>query len=436
MRRRLSFRVIYLLLTLTIFVFILLISIGYTAIESTYSISGNLVYNNRILYNQVYRDALTRSRNVYVYAGDTSTFKGNKKIYYYYGAETNNNVIFAGYCWKMVRTTDTGGVKIIYNGVPSSSMSCDNTEEASLLTMEDMGTDSVDITFNLSAYSLADIGYMFNTRYTNLYMTMTNTKFRFGNSFTWDGTNYTLTDTIDITDWDTQYNTINNNHYTCYNSTGVCQKLKYVYYTTSTRAYAQTLTNGESIEDVINSMLYNTDVNKNDSNIKKVVDYWYGNNMTTYTKYLEDTVWCNNRIVGNMSDNGWNPNGGSPTQYFRFTTSTDLTCPNLLDSFTVSTENGNGALKYPVGLITRPEASRTYKSSESYLAIGKKFWTMSPGVHYNYHVDGIAVYENGSYLINNVSDLRGVRPMVSLKSGIEYSSGNGSIERPYVILLD
>jgi len=226
MRRRLSFRVIYLLLTLTIFVFILLISIGYTAIESTYSISGNLVYNNRILYNQVYRDALTRSRNVYVYAGDTSTFKGNKKIYYYYGAETNNNVILAGYCWKMVRTTDTGGVKIIYNGVPSSSMSCDNTEEASLLTMEDMGTDSVDITFNLSAYSLADIGYMFNTRYTNLYMTMTNTKFRFGNSFTWDGTNYTLTDTIDITDWDTQYNTINNNHYTCYNSTGVCQKFR------------------------------------------------------------------------------------------------------------------------------------------------------------------------------------------------------------------
>ena len=27
-----------------------------------------------------------------------------------------NNVLFAGQCWQMIRTTDTGGVKMIYNG--------------------------------------------------------------------------------------------------------------------------------------------------------------------------------------------------------------------------------------------------------------------------------------------------------------------------------
>ena len=48
--------------------------------------------------------------------GDTTTYK--KNIYYFNGAVENNNVLFANYCWKIVRTTDTGGVKIVYNGVP------------------------------------------------------------------------------------------------------------------------------------------------------------------------------------------------------------------------------------------------------------------------------------------------------------------------------
>ena len=37
-------------------------------------------------------------------------------VYYYRGAVENNNVVFANKCWKIVRTTDTGGTKLIYNG--------------------------------------------------------------------------------------------------------------------------------------------------------------------------------------------------------------------------------------------------------------------------------------------------------------------------------
>ena len=37
-------------------------------------------------------------------------------IYYYRGEIENNYIIFANYCWKIVRTTETGGVKLIYNG--------------------------------------------------------------------------------------------------------------------------------------------------------------------------------------------------------------------------------------------------------------------------------------------------------------------------------
>ena len=42
-------------------------------------------------------------------------------VYYYQGNVSNNNLLFGGFCWKIVRTTETGGVKIVYNGVPKGN---------------------------------------------------------------------------------------------------------------------------------------------------------------------------------------------------------------------------------------------------------------------------------------------------------------------------
>lgn len=50
-----------------------------------------------------------------------STVSDTYPVHYYRGIIDNNNVLFAGFCWKMVRTTSTGGVKLIYNGTPSAS---------------------------------------------------------------------------------------------------------------------------------------------------------------------------------------------------------------------------------------------------------------------------------------------------------------------------
>ena len=50
-----------------------------------------------------------------------STENDEYPVHYYRGNIDNNNVLFAGFCWKMVRTTSTGGVKLIYNGTPDSS---------------------------------------------------------------------------------------------------------------------------------------------------------------------------------------------------------------------------------------------------------------------------------------------------------------------------
>lgn len=46
----------------------------------------------------------------------SDTSEDDYPIYYYRGDVSNNNIIFADKCWKIVRTTDTGGTKLIYNG--------------------------------------------------------------------------------------------------------------------------------------------------------------------------------------------------------------------------------------------------------------------------------------------------------------------------------
>ena len=67
-------------------------------------------------------------KGVYMRAG---TENDANPILYYRGAVENNNVLFANQCWKAVRTTDTGGVKLIYNGTPSEVFEKVALEESS-----------------------------------------------------------------------------------------------------------------------------------------------------------------------------------------------------------------------------------------------------------------------------------------------------------------
>ena len=73
--------------------------------------SDNVTSSSGINFGQVSSD--TNGKGVYMRAGtETDPYP----IVYYRGAVEDNNVIFNNKCWKAVRTTDTGGVKLIYNG--------------------------------------------------------------------------------------------------------------------------------------------------------------------------------------------------------------------------------------------------------------------------------------------------------------------------------
>ena len=401
------------------------------------------------------------------YTGNGSSSFDNKVYYYKYNSE-NNNVYFANYCWKMVRTTDTGGVKLLFNGVKNSNGVCDGTT-----TYDDNGTTTTDTSgiigkskFNENSDSLAYVGYMYNTVYN--YQSQTPGAYMYGNSFTYSNGTYTLTDTI-TTSGNATESDLTNHHYTCFNTEGTCTSISYIYYLSETTAYYITLTNGKNINDAINEMLYNADVNANDSALKTTTETWYANNMVNYTQYLEDTVYCNDRSTSDLG--GWNPNNDvfSNSFYFsvhdRYITVTansttgedydfinpDFTCANTNDSFTVSTENGNGKLTYPVGFLTGDEASIAYEEAitdydtyrdkylafyndeeYSYLKTPVEYWLGSPADFSNYRAYDFAV-GFGLPGFGRVDLDHGVRPVISLKPGTEYVDGDGSRNNPYIV---
>lgn len=291
----------------------------------------------RTLYKQVEKEAKK-------YTGNSSTFKGNKNVYYYYGDTDNNKVLFAGFCWRIVRTTDTGGVKLIYYGIPDSSGWCTG-----------VGTTIGKEYFNSYWDSgNAHVGYMYGDK---------------------DGTTY----------------------------------------------------------DVVHA-------NKNNSTIKKGIDDWFKNNMLKYKDYLEGTVWCNDRSLSSGTGIGKTTTYYSAyKRLYENGNKADLTCQNDNDKFTVNSENGNGALTYPIALITADELILTYDASRHTYSIGgdvSYFWTMTPA---RGTLSGGYIYTfEGSQLSFNTRalDSSSIRPAISLQSEIEYSSGDGSAQKPYVILTD
>ena len=373
----------------------------------------------------------TNGKGVYELAG---TKDDKYPVYYYRGAVTNNNVKFANFCWKIVRTTATGGIKIIYNGVPNSNGACNNTGTASQI-----GTSQVNTKYN----SPADGGYMYGTRYnSNLKSMSSSSGIVYGNDVTYENGVYTLKDTMTSIGWGSDYKTIATKyHYTCFTTGNTCSSVYYIHsFGNQTHAYYLVLNGGKNIEDVKNEMFANT----NNSNLKVVIDKWYRDNMLAYTSKLEDTVWCNDRSIseGALKSKDEDASNSLYTYFgarYRNLISPykpNIACANINDSFTVNGEFGNGALTYPVALLTADEVnlagSGRRGSNSSYLYTGQEWWTLSP--YYFGFSDAADNFATAlQYSIKNVSNSRGVRPSVSLQPGIVASDGDGTNNNPYVI---
>ena len=135
-KRQLFNKKLVLNILLVLFMFL---SSGYSSLSTALNINGNVdvkKYVEPTLYNVLKEEAENGGLAVKYTEGHHDSFieEPTKDIYHWYteddteGAEISNknNVIFADHCWQMLRTTDTGGVKMIYNGEAENNQ-CLNT---------------------------------------------------------------------------------------------------------------------------------------------------------------------------------------------------------------------------------------------------------------------------------------------------------------------
>lgn len=278
----------------------------------------------------------------------TTETDSGKAVYFYRGNVTNNNVIFAEHCWQIIRTTETDGVKLLYNGKPNGGQ-CAKPSDNGIAT----------INYNSASNDNAYAGYMYGTP---------------------------------------------------------------------------------------NSDLQATHANTNDSLLKKEIDKWYENNIKgkDVESSLEDTVWCNDRSLASGTGTGTTiTEYGFSTRLSQFKPS--LKCAQATDRLTVASKY----LKYPIATLTADEImfagaggpmnsdGTTTNNTTMFLNNSGTFWTMTPrGYSTNGYVRGVPYFGSGnlSTIWTNISArTMGVKPAISLESGIEASSGNGSFTNPYVI---
>ena len=318
--------------------------------------------------------------------------------YYFRGNVQNNFVSFAGMCWRIVRITGDGSIKLaLYD---YSSASCTNTGN-DLAFARYSGT-TYTTQFNGKFYYNAYIGFMYGTP----------------NSTTYAATHANINKSTILQNLETWY------------------KAKLTSYTDK---LADTIwcNDKSTVKDVtLNQTASENGVLNKDSMVYNGLGYQKEN--TAYGSLI--------RIIG--FDQG--PN------VYTYGTGPSLMCPKdndggKLSKFTVDdTVNGNGNLDYKIGLLTADEmvlaGMATYpvytnnnydqNSVTSYLrnnATIDWYWTLSP-VDFR-DVDARVWRSDGAgYLVGDGVDPFGaLRPVVSLKSATTISGGNGTASNPFVI---
>ena len=329
--------------------------------------------------------------------------------YYFRGNVTNNYVQFANKCWRIVRVTGDGSIKLVLhndnvNNVTSPCASSNNSTSAAFARYS--GTNFT-TPYNSSMNDNTYVGFMYGTAGASTYAAThanTNKSTILQNLETWYKNNLAsyqtkLADTIWCNDKSTKTN--------------------------------QTIT----------STRLNTTTNKLNISSSTYPGLGCGTNRTIYSGRQRVR---SNYYYTDTSSKQYGPVGTGPT----------LICPldndgGKLSKFTVNdTINGNGALDYKIGLLTVDEVlyagsidwygyqALNYSGSSinSYLKENASnwYWSFSPDHFYG---NAFVLHVGGTGHVNDhwVTGTNGLRPAVSLTSATTISGGNGTSSNPFVI---
>jgi hypothetical protein len=170
-------------------------------------------------------------------------------------------------------------------------------------------------------------------------------------------------------------------------------------------------------------------LNAKDSRIKKAIELWYEKTIyDNFDSYIEDTIYCNDRSIFEL--NGWDSQNGNiyntGLTHNGYNAIQNLKCPNEVDSF--STLNSEARLKYKIGMATRPELEIVgYRNLKAFGNDSSYYYLMTP-----FSAGSSARVDQYGNISSSGSETN-IRPVISLRPDIEYVSGDGSLEHPYLV---
>ena len=402
-------------------------------------------------------------------------------VYYYRGEINNNYVVWGGECWRAVRTTTDGGVKLFYSGgqtdgqclAAGSETAIEYNGETSFPFNRVRRNPNVSTVYYRSpAFS----GYMYGEMVLDGQMSVAHSKgaaandpvFYISDDVTRNGNRYTLSGDVVMINWnDKTLSDVARRHYICTNRQNSCNSSDIGYVSRISKSgntyfiFYLKIGGYDNIEAAKQAMFSND----NDSSIKTVIEGWFeAHGLSDHEEDLEDAIYCNDRTIAIGSLGGSNSVLGTKESgvfgssdwfgaFYRVRTknaennySLTLDCANKNDAFTkLDTANGNGKLAHKVGLITADEVTLAgtpydaYRNNVPGYLKETQFWTMSPKVYsYGNESSDVALLNNGIYYQWDADDEHGgaksVHPVVTLKAGMKYTTGaDGTNTNPYVI---
>ena len=302
--------------------------------------------------------------------------------YYYRGSADNNYVQFANMCWRIVRVTGNGAIKLVLQNNNSTDCTASSNQEQFLKLKSESTPTKIRKEFAGSADTVA---LMYKSG------GIIKSPLAYNDSFTLLSNKINSDDTIAIGE-----------------PAGI----------------------GESNYSEIFK-------NTTKGDVLKKLESWYEEKLSNYTDYLEDVIWCNDK-----SYNTSTKNFGAYTRFNSFAPS--LVCPNdslggNLSKYTVSdTTKGNGALTYKIGLLTADELMFAGASSSSntsfylYVNSNDEWWTLSPS-RYSGDYYGTFTYADRLFAQDLAYPTAYLRPAIAIKS-TAIVGGTGTKTNPYVIL--
>ena len=169
-----------------------------------------------------------------------------------------------------------------------------------------------------------------------------------------------------------------------------------------------------------------------DSIIKEKVDDWFSSYMLDYIDNIEDSPFRNDLSTGvinaylirdRLYSGEDSPNYKCPLEY----------------SYTVSSEIGNGLLKYPVAIINADDLTFAggklktitpeLQENVPFIFINVSYWAMSP------YAPNKLMYPNTKNSINDnlITYMVGARPYLAIKNNAVIESGTGTRDNPFVL---